>query len=151
MSNGWRGIYIRWLWRGERWPLLKNTSTSTMDSIYVKQENQKSFPLKGTMSRDFLLFVKKKLFLGSCKQRKKAGVSWHCTLKPASRQGCQKVNRKGFQSLYIIPRVCKMGWNSRPLDYEKSVMTSRPERCTTSCKSGNCICRDITPPNPSTV
>ena len=73
MSNGWRGIYIRWLWRGERWPLLKNTSTSTMDSMYVKQENQKSFPLKGTMSRDFLLFVKKNFSWAHVNRGKKQG------------------------------------------------------------------------------
>ena len=41
--------------------------------------------------------------------------------------------------------------NSVPLDYEKSVLTSRPERCTFSQKSGNGFCRYITPPNPSTV
>ena len=41
--------------------------------------------------------------------------------------------------------------NSVPLDYEKSVLTSRPERCTISQKSGNGICRYINPPNTSTV
>ena len=38
---------------------------------------------------------------------------------------------------------------SGPLDYEKSVLTSRPERCAKSRKSATGICRYITPPNPS--
>ena len=32
---------------------------------------------------------------------------------------------------------CRRGLNSRPLEYEKIVLTSRPERCTVSHKSGS--------------
>ena len=39
---------------------------------------------------------------------------------------------------------------SRPSDYEKSVLTSCPERCAISSKSAMGICRNITPPNPFT-
>ena len=42
-------------------------------------------------------------------------------------------------------------WTRGPSDYEKSFLTSRPERCAVSHKSGNDICRYITLPNPSTV
>ena len=44
----------------------------------------------------------------------------------------------------------ELGSISRPTDYEKSILTSRPERCTISRKSATGICRNITPPNPFT-
>ena len=48
---------------------------------------------------------------------------------------------KGFQSIYIIHWVREVGLNSRPLDYEKSILTFRPERCAISRKSTPGICR----------
>ena len=53
-----------------------------------------------------------------------------------------------INSLYIIPLSTRGGSISYPLDYEKSVLTSQPQRCVISRKSGNGICSYITPPNP---
>ena len=58
--------------------------------------------------------------------------------------------RKGTQITLLY--ICReLGSISRPTDYEKSVLTSRLERCANSRKSATGICRYITPPNPSTL
>ena len=65
-------------------------------------------------------------------------------------KGLPFLNQKGTQINFTCKQCHGPGLISRPSDYKKSVLTSRPERCTSSCKSATGICRNITPPNPFT-
>ena len=58
---------------------------------------------------------------------------------------------KGSQINFTCKFCLGAGSILRPSNYEKSVLTSRTERCAICCKSATGICRYITLPNPSTL